>query len=436
MKMNEIIFERFASITAKQWKQKIQYELKGLDYQNTLVKNSSDGIPQLPFYSESDLKHHCYTKFPQKINACIHIIDNNEILANTKAVQAIEAGFTCIYFSVFNSNLNVDALLQNIAVKTFINPHFLNVDFSKYIHSKYNNVTVLCDPIGKIAQTGNWYRNFSHDFDQLNNILDHSPSSLMINLSLFHDAGATPVQQLAYSLAQLLQYDQQVSLKKCNSITYSIAVGTDFFMEIAKLKALRVLTDSYFQSQNNVIDCVLIQQKSQRNIHLFDSDLNHEISTLEHQIGQYGGVNYITTYPENYIYFEEEIDLINEQNHQLTLKTKNEYSIINDATFIEKLTQQLIDKSLILLKSIEQGGGFTNQLHKGIIQKKIKEKESIEQKAFNKQFTVKIPITKNTPIQYPFLKTREQRSFWQPINKKRLTAPQEKPIWDKLYSNG
>lgn len=431
--MNDIIFERFPSVSTKQWKQKIQYELKGSDYQNTLVINSNDGIPQLPFYSKSDLKHRSVAQLPEKTNACMHIIVTNEVEANTKAIDSIQAGFTCVFFSVFNSKVNIDALLKDITIPIYIEPHFLNINFFKKIHSKYNHTTILYDPIGKITQTGNWYRNFNYDFDQLNNILGYSPLSLSINQSLFHNAGATPVQQLAYSLAQLKQYNQQNSLKKCNSITFHVATGIDFFMEIAKLKALRVLTENYVKSQNIVMDCVIIQHKSYRNIQLFDMDLNYEISSIEQQIGQYGGVNFITTYPENYIHFKEDIDIFNLNNKQLIQKLKSNKYSINDSFFVEKLTQQLIDKTLLLLDSIEQGGGYTNQLRKGIIQKKIKEKESIEQKLFNKQFTVKTPTIKNTPIQYPFLKTKEQHTFWQPINKKRLTGPQEKSIWDKLY---
>ncbi|WP_232285850.1 methylmalonyl-CoA mutase family protein [Aquimarina agarilytica] len=434
--MNDIIFERFAAISTKQWKQKIQYELQGLDYQKTLVKSSADGIPQLPFYSESELKYRSIADFPKKINTCIYITVNNEATANTKAVNAINSGFTNICFTIFNAELDMDILLQNISVSTFIIPHFLNIDSYKKIQANYPQVTVLSDPIGKITQTGNWYRNFNHDFEQLDLILNHSPSSLTINQSLFHDAGATPVQQLAYSLTQLKQYDHQISLKKCNTITYFVAVGTDFFIEIAKLKALRILTNSYFESQNITLNCLLFQQKSQRTIQLFDSDINHEISSIECQIGQCAGVDFITAYPENYLYFKEDIPIINAQNKLLIQNIKNSSIPINDAIYIEKLTQQLIDKTLVLFESIEQGGGFTNQLRKGIIQKKIKEKESAEQKAFNQQFTVTTPTTKKTPIHYPFLKTKGHSPFWKPIIKKRLTAPQEKPIWDKLYSNG
>ena len=55
MKMNKFIFEHFAPVSSKEWKQKIQYELNGADYQKTLIKPIAQGVSILPFYTHYDL---------------------------------------------------------------------------------------------------------------------------------------------------------------------------------------------------------------------------------------------------------------------------------------------------------------------------------------------------------------------------------------------
>ena len=48
------LFNDFESISSKQWKQQIQFELKGLDYNDTLVWESPEGIKVKPFYHKDE----------------------------------------------------------------------------------------------------------------------------------------------------------------------------------------------------------------------------------------------------------------------------------------------------------------------------------------------------------------------------------------------
>ena len=56
---NNNLFSNFDPISSKQWKQQIQYELKGADYNETLVWESPEGIKVKPFYhlDELDVKN-------------------------------------------------------------------------------------------------------------------------------------------------------------------------------------------------------------------------------------------------------------------------------------------------------------------------------------------------------------------------------------------
>ncbi len=52
--MSNSLFDDFPSVSAKQWKQKIQFDLKGMDYQQTLRSNTEEGIVINPFYHRDD----------------------------------------------------------------------------------------------------------------------------------------------------------------------------------------------------------------------------------------------------------------------------------------------------------------------------------------------------------------------------------------------
>ncbi len=56
--MAENLFKEFEHITSKQWKQQIQYELKGADYNENLVWESPEGIKVKPFYHSDEIESH------------------------------------------------------------------------------------------------------------------------------------------------------------------------------------------------------------------------------------------------------------------------------------------------------------------------------------------------------------------------------------------
>ena len=61
--MSKFLFEDFDEVSAKQWKQKIQYDLKGADYNDTLVWKSPEGINVKPYcsgYFKKRRRGHCF----------------------------------------------------------------------------------------------------------------------------------------------------------------------------------------------------------------------------------------------------------------------------------------------------------------------------------------------------------------------------------------
>ncbi len=81
--MAESLFDDFNSVSSKQWKQQIQYELKGADYNETLIWESPEGIKVKPFYhiDEFETPISVYSKTESfKITAgyfCVHDLDKS-----------------------------------------------------------------------------------------------------------------------------------------------------------------------------------------------------------------------------------------------------------------------------------------------------------------------------------------------------------------------
>ena len=102
--------------------------------------------------------------------------------------------------------------------------------------------------------------------------------------------------------------------------------------------------------------------------------------------------------------------------------------------YIETLTNQLAEKTLVLFKDIEKNGGFLKQLKEGTIQRKIKESASKEQQQFNIGEKVLLGTNKHPNPNdnmkdaleiYPFVKTNKRKTLIAPIIEKRLSETLE-----------
>ena len=74
--MSKHLFNEFEPVSSKQWKQQIQYELKGADYNETLVWESPEGIKVKPFYHADENQ----LKFESPISNGFKIIQNIYVL--------------------------------------------------------------------------------------------------------------------------------------------------------------------------------------------------------------------------------------------------------------------------------------------------------------------------------------------------------------------
>ncbi len=438
------LFNDFNPVSSKQWKQKIQFELNGSDYNQTLIWNSPEDIQVKPFYHKDEFvgSFKVNTKATQ-FQICQNIFVHNLEKSNHRAIDSINRGAESLRFTIEDEKTEPAKLLQKIdleKITIYFNLSFLSIDFTKKIEAlaKDKKTKIYCnlDPIGQLAKEGNWFTTKEKtNFDTLNLLSTASSNISLIGIdaSLYQNAGANMVQQIAYSLAHANEYFNRIPLIN-QPIVFEISVGTNYFFEIAKLRALRVLFNLIAKEYNHNFDCHLLVSPTKRNKTIYDYNINMLRTTTECMSAILGGANAIANLPYDALYHKDnEFGDRIARNQLLILKHESYFDKVNNPAdgsyFIESLTNQLAEKALVLFKDIEANGGFLKQLNEGIIKRKIQESADKEQQLFDSgkeillgtnKYPNKKDLMKDNLELFPFVKIKPRKTLISPIIEKRL----------------
>ncbi len=447
--MKHSLFSEFDPISSKQWKQKIQFELKGEDYNDTLIWNSPENIKVKPFYNQEDLQEN----LPVNPNAngfkiCQNIFVFDLEKSIERALESIERGADSIIFTIEDETMDVAKLLEKLPLETceiYFNLNFISVNYISKIETiaKSRNAKIYCnlDPIGQLAKEGNWFKTEEKDnFETLNLISKQVSNSSIINVnsSLYQNAGANMVQELAYSLAHANEYLNRITTFN-QPIVFKISVGTNYFFEIAKLRAYRILFISIAKEYNPNLECHLVVTPTKRNKTIYDYNVNMLRTTTECMSAIIGGADAIANLPYDALYHKDnEFGDRIARNQLLILKNESYFDKVKnpaDGTyFIESITHQLAEKALVLFKDIEANGGFLKQLNEGIIKRKIQESADKEQELFDSgkevllgtnKYPNKDDKMKHDLELFPFVKVNPRKTLITPIIEKRLAEKLE-----------
>ena len=445
--MSENLFDEFGPVSSKLWRQKIQYELKGADYNATLIWESPEGIKVKPFYHIDEAKDPVTETLKTKafkIGQDIFVKDIDKSAA--RAVSTIKRGAETIRFTITDASIDAEKLIAGIspAIPVYFYLHFLSIDFVKKLDNlakgREGAIYVQLDPIGRLAKEGNWYNNLDNDFVKLNTIAStcNTISFISINGSLYQNAGANIVQQIAYTLSHANEYFNRVTNIN-QPVILKVAVATNYFFEIAKLRALRLLFNLIAKEYGHKHNCHIIATPTKRNKTIYDYNVNMLRTTTECMSAILGGADTVINLPYDSLYHKsnEFGDRI-ARNQLLVLKHESYFDKVNNpadgAYYIEELTQHLADKALTLFKDIEANGGFITQLKEGTIQRKIQESAAKEQEHFDSGKEVLLGTNKypnkndrmaHDMQLYPFLKINPRKTLVSPIIQKRLAEKTE-----------
>ena len=452
--MSNYLFDEFNEVSSKEWKQKIQVDLKGADYNETLIWKNLEGIDVKPFYHQDDFKvaFKEIPGFPKDWNVAQSIFIDDEKIANHLMLDSIKRGAEAIVLTA-NNEFNIEQVFNEFLVKNtiiyfdlkFISESFIS-NLKHFFSSKKTSIFYNIDIIGNLAKSGNWFSNLKEDHSTLAKILKQNPQENIVSVdgTLFQNSGATMVQQLAYCLSQANEYlnhfkNTTISKNNTFSITFKLSLGSNYFFEIAKIRALRKLYALLASEYNCSKECHIITFPSNRNKTIYDYNINMLRTTTENMSAIIGGSNTVCNNAYDSIFhksneFGERIA----RNQLLILKQESYFKASNNPAkgsyYIESITNQLSEKALTLFKNIEINGGFLSQLKEGTIQKKIKDSAQKEQGLFDSGALVLLGTNvhqnpndkmKNDLELFPFIKKNTRKTLLEPILERRLSEKNE-----------
>lgn len=450
--MNKKLFSDFQAISARQWKQKIQADLKGVNY-DTLIFHSNERIDVKPFYHQDNFTESYAPKSPETWNIYERIFVEDEQKALEKIKFVLQKGTENLWLKISSETIKVEDILGELNLKT--TPIFIEFDFfsektikglNTFLKNKTHRISLGTDIIGNLAKTGNWYENLEKDHEKLKNIFTETdlPCAISVNVDTYQNAGSTCTQQLAYAMSHVNEYlnfiaENFAEKGKQFKPVFKISIGSNYFFEIAKLKALRTLYAAIAQEYGFLEDIKILAFPTKRNKTLYDYNVNLLRTTTECMSAVLGGANGICNTPYDEIYHHEN-DFGNRiaRNQLLILKEESYFDKVANPSdgsyYIESLTQQLAENALNIFKEIEKSGGFLAQLKVGKIQQKIKESAQKEQQQFDSGELTLVGTNnyqneddrmKDELERDPFLQKNPRKTLIAPILSRRLAEKNE-----------
>jgi len=446
--MNNHLFSEFKKVSSKEWKQKIQVDLKGADYQS-LITETLENIAIKPFYHYDD-----YLRFeqlqPQSFNITQESAIYKEEIAQKIAQKAFSNGAGYFTFH-FKKSFDIDKLLKGLKPEKLIfKADLLDTDFLLKLYQKTEGKSsILVDPIGHFARYGNWYENEQKDFEKLQYLQTQFAADfrfIEINAGIYKNAGANITQEIAYSLSQAVDYIEKLGKNTIPQIQFNFATGSHYFFEIAKLKSFRKLWQLIKNEYDTNTNTIIYAQPAIRNKTIFDPYVNMLRTSMEMMSAILGGADFVANMPYDYIFkksnkFSERIA----RNQLIILKEEAGFDQALQATegdyFIEEISYRQAEKALDIFKQIEKSRGLLKQLYKEKIQQKIEAVAQKEQQDFDAGKLILVGTNKYINEQeiperidlYPFLKKRSGKTLIRPIIPKRLA---EKTEQERLKSLG
>jgi len=431
--MTEKDFYPFKTTSKIDWKSQIEKDLKGKDFNQTLVKTIWNEILQQPFYSSEDLKEKpIQNRFsppveipglsPRTWSTIVSISPYNGKIENKEILAALENGADAIVLELdrdpnWNEVLK-DVLLPyiHIYIKPLQNAGVIFLSFSKFIQQMGLNQSDLhggfiWSPTGDLLESNGDFAKKISLTQQV--IIDwkESPSffPICIEFSKYRNSGGTGIQELTFGFGEIIEIvssltELGIDAKTCfDNIMIHSSVAEEFFPEIAKLKSLRNLFSSLakqFDVETLPENLHLISSTATWSHSFLDKNSNLIRQTYEAMAGVLGGSNSIWVIPtegENEDTLEKRIA----KNISLILKEESYLDKVMDPSsgsyYLETLEAEICAKVQSNITSLESKGGWLKSFQTRELQKSIRETRILIQNQILNKALVKVGANKYPP---------------------------------------
>jgi methylmalonyl-CoA mutase len=396
-------------------------DLKGADFQKRLVWKTPEGFSVQPFYQRDDVEklstpYSMPGEFPfvrgnKKNDNTWYIRQEIEAddakVANAKALDILNKGIDSLSFTIPGDSVSaefVETLLKDIycdCVELNFNTckrhsvelaEILVAYFEKKGYDKEKIVgSIDWDPMDKILQG----KPVDHIMNVMNtyavplvNTLKDYPNfrCITVNAVTLNNKGAYCMQELGYALAWGNEYMQQLTdagvdaTLAAKKIKFNMGISENYFMEIAKFRAGRMLWAEIVKQYEPKCDCacqmIVNAITTEYNMTIFDAHVNLLRSQTETMSAALAGVHSIVVTPFDAAY--EKPDDFSERiarNQQLLLKEECHFNTVVDPSagsyYIETLTESLAKEAWKEFLAVEEKGGFLEAIKSGAVQEDI-----------------------------------------------------------------
>jgi len=423
MAQKERLFDQFPPVSTSKWLDKINTDLKGADFNKKLVWRTNEGFEVKPFYRMEDVDNLLYIntlpgQFPylrgtKVSNNNWFIRQNIEITnysqGNRKALTILMKGIDSLGFIISDpesvNETNFNLLLERIFLggveinfrckgkaKEIID---LIINYVKKSNFEPEEISgaIEVDPLSRLMINGTLCIPPEEGFDYLASVVKSSASlphfrTIDINASNFINSGGDIVQELAFGISMGCEYIDQLTRREISAdlaaskIRFSFGIASNYFSEIAKLRAARLLwsavTSRFLPESVGSIKMDIHCITSEWNKTLYDPYVNLLRTQTEAMSAILGGTDSLTVEPFDTVFrhpdeFSERIA----RNQQLILKEEAYFDKVADPAagsyYIENLTSLIAENAWKLFVELEEKGGFLACLKSGLIQSKLSE---------------------------------------------------------------
>ncbi|MGY6547109.1 methylmalonyl-CoA mutase family protein [Arthrospiribacter ruber] len=398
--MKNNLFAEFQKVSKDEWVNLAIKDLKGKDFQKTLVTNAPDGIDLFPFYTEEDSHDLGFLKkFRNRLNvpseipgtgprfwSNVHAVRVNDEKADNKNIlKALMGGADALLldlkgkvdFEILLSEVDVRYIEVYLRVENEITERTL--DFFNWMErSDFSNNDLkgglLWDPMTSCLESKCLKQDQLDIAEKLLQIGIKFPSFRLISVDAahYHDCGASPVQQLFLSLGGYIELMDGLTdrgILPVDILKKTIlqgAAGSDFFLEIAKLRVFKI---AFFElailyKEDFILEDVkLFASSSYWTKATSDVHTNMLRNTTEAMSAILGSCDALWVRPHNEVI--DEIDSFSERmarNISNILKEECYLDKVLDPVagtyFIECVQAGIIDKVKRELQILEEKGGW------------------------------------------------------------------------------
>ena len=418
---SEKLFTEFPPVPTEKWEEVITADLKGADYERKLVWKTGEGFNVRPYYRAENLEGikflgsqagefpyvrgtHAHNRW--RVHQTVSVVCPKE--ANAEALKILNAGVDSLGFCIASADFSaadLDMLIKDICIPaveiTFCGEKMANV--AELVLAKVEKegiakedvrIAFCIDPLVKgLSSKGDFCSpNGEKCIARIVELIHKTKEYKHVRIvtvagQTFGNSGSTIVEELAFTLSAGHDYlvrltdaglDVDAAARK---LRFSFSVSSNYFMEIAKFRAARMLwaniVKGYGPAKNCACKMQIHAETSRWNQTVYDPYVNMLRGTTEAMSATIAGVHSLEVMPfdasfENPTEFSKRIA----RNVELLLKNESHFDQVVDPAggsyYVENLTQSIAAEAWKLFLEIEEKGGYTEAYKAGLIVERIK----------------------------------------------------------------